>query len=376
MELKKIGAIAKILGWILLSHIGLSDYANKKELTGTPQVGKWYAITPDGAKAADGKPWHGLMKLGTENKVLVYFFGGGASTDEYTAARSHRVKDGFYNAATKDLDFIVHMGISGSRKDNPFRDWTVLALQYATGDFHCGDGAFPYTNLEGKPDTLYHYGYRDYTAFMKRAMQYVRRPDELMIAGFSAGGFGVSLLADDVVKNYFPDQKNFTVLVDSSVLIFDKWRETAQNVWHAPKEICEKLVSDNLTLDGLRALSQKYPGRAKILFDCSIRDGALANHQSYLRKQEKTWTDEDGDYIESVIRDMATELLKLPDTGVFLWDGLPYGNQNKTYTLHTILPADEFTQTQFNGVTIAQWAMDAVNGKIKSYGLYLLNGRK
>ena len=179
-----------------------------------------------------------------------------------------------------------------------------------------------------------------------------------------------------MVKNYFPEQETFTVLVDSSVLIYAWWRETAEKVWHAPKEISDKLVSDNLTLDGLRALSQKYPGRARILFDCSIRDGALANHQSYLRKKEKTWTDEDGDYIESVIRNMATELLKLPDTGVFLWDGIPYGSQNKTYTLHTILPSDEFTQAHIDGVTIAKWAMDAVNGNIKSYGLDLLNGRK
>lgn len=372
MKLKQIGTIAKIVGGILLSRMGLSDYANKKELIGTPKVGKWYAITPEGAKAADGKPWHGLIKLGTENKVLVYFFGGGASTDAYTAARSHSVKDGFYNAGTKDLDFIVHMGISANHKNNPFRNWTVLAIQYATGDFHCGNGEFPYENLEGKPDTLYHYGYRNYTAFMKKAMQYVKQPDELLITGFSAGGFAVSLLADDVVTNYFPEQKKFTALVDSSVLVYDQWRQTAEEVWHAPKEICEKLVSDNLTLDCLQALSRKYPGRAQILFDCSIRDGALANHQGYFRKGEKTWTDEDGDFITALLQRTVPELLKLPDTGVFLWDGIPCDSQHQNLTLHTIIPAAEFTETAFGGVTVAQWVLDAINGNIKSYGLDLL----
>ncbi len=368
----KFGQIMKIVGGILLSKIGLSDYANKKELSGTPEIGKWYAITPEGAKAADGKPWHGLLKLGTENKVLVYFFGGGASTDAYTAARPHSVKDGFYNAATKDMDFIVHMGIAANQKQNPFRNWTVLAMQYATGDFHCGNGEFPYENLEGKPDTLYHYGYRNYTQFMKRAMQYVKQPDELLIAGFSAGGFGVSLLADDVVRNYFPEQKKFTALVDGSVLVYDKWRQTAEEVWHAPEAISQKLVSDNLTLDGLRALSQEYPGRAQILFDCSIRDGALANHQGYLRKGEKTWTDEDGDFIESLLRKTVPELLKLPDTGVFIWDGIPCDSQHQNLTMHTIIPSSEFTEASFGGITIAQWVMDAIRGNIKSYGLDLL----
>ena len=138
------------IGRILLSRMGLSDYANKKELSGTPKVGKWYAITPTDARTADGKPWHGLIKLGKENKVLVYFLGGGASTDTYTAARPHSVKDGFYNNVAKNLDFVANMGIAGNGKHNPFRDWTVLIIQYATGDFHCGNGGFPYQDLESR----------------------------------------------------------------------------------------------------------------------------------------------------------------------------------------------------------------------------------
>lgn len=365
------GSILKVLGGILLSRIGLSDYANKKELSGVPKVGKWYAITPHDAKTADGKPWHGLIKLGTENKVLVYFLGGGVSTDAYTAARPHSVADGFYNNAAKDLDFIANMGIAGNGKRNPFRNWTVLIMQYATGDFHCGAGEFPYQDLNGNSAILYHSGYQNYTDFMKLAMPYIKKPDELLIAGFSAGGFGASLLADDVVKNYFPEQKKFTVLIDSSVILFDKWRETADTVWHAPKEIVEKLVTDNLTLDGLRSLSHKYRNRVSILFDCSKRDGALSNHQSYFRKGEKTWTDEDGDYFEQVLKDTVTELIKLPDSGVFLWDGLSY-SQHENFTMHTILGVSEFYELPFEGVTIAQWVMDAIHGSIKSYGLKLL----
>ncbi|MCM1220041.1 MAG: pectin acetylesterase-family hydrolase [Lachnospiraceae bacterium] len=366
------GSLMKVIGGILLSRMGLSDYANKKELSGTPEAGKWYAITPAGAKTADGKPWHGLIKLGTENKVLVYFLGGGASTDAYTAARSHSVKDGFYNKEARNLDFIANMGIAGNAEHNPFRSWTVLIMQYATGDFHCGNGEFPYQDLEGKNAVLYHYGYRNYTEFMKMAMQYIEKPDDLLIAGFSAGGFGVSLLADDVVRNYFPEQEKFTVLVDSSVMYYDKWRETAENVWHAPKEISEKLVSDNLTLDGLRALSQEYKGRVRILFDCSRRDGALANHQAYFRKGEKTWTDEDGDFFGQLLKSTVAELSELPDTGIYIWDGLTYDSKHPNFTLHTIIGISEFYELPFSDVTIAQWVMDAMNGKVKSYGLELL----
>ena len=42
MKRKTIPTIAKVIGGVLLSSIGISDYANKKELSGTPKIGKWY----------------------------------------------------------------------------------------------------------------------------------------------------------------------------------------------------------------------------------------------------------------------------------------------------------------------------------------------
>ena len=50
-------------------------------LEGHPETGKWYSIAPEGTKSSDGSEWHGLLRLGTENKVVVYFFGGGVSID-------------------------------------------------------------------------------------------------------------------------------------------------------------------------------------------------------------------------------------------------------------------------------------------------------
>ena len=49
------------------------------ELTGEPEIGKWYEVKVDGTQSSDGSEWHGIFKKGTENKVVVYFFGGGVS---------------------------------------------------------------------------------------------------------------------------------------------------------------------------------------------------------------------------------------------------------------------------------------------------------
>lgn len=52
-------------------------------------------------------------------------------------------------------------------------------------------------------------------------------------------------------------------------------------MWQAQKEISDKLVSDNLTLDCFTSLREKYGEDIHILFDCSTRDGDLAKVQNY-----------------------------------------------------------------------------------------------
>ena len=74
--------LAKIIGIILailiVLGIGLFILLNKTifmkhpELSGNPETGKWYDITPQDAKSSDGSSWHGLFNLGkNKNKVIV-----------------------------------------------------------------------------------------------------------------------------------------------------------------------------------------------------------------------------------------------------------------------------------------------------------------
>lgn len=70
---------------------------------------------------------------------------------------------------------------------------------------------------------------------------FIQMPEALVISGSSAGGFATSLLSDDIITNYFPDTENITACVDSSLLYYDGWRETAVNIWKAPEEISGKL---------------------------------------------------------------------------------------------------------------------------------------
>ena len=71
------------------------------------------------------------------------------------------------------------------------------------------------------------------------------------------------------------------MLVDAAFLLNDDWHGIATDVWETPKEISDKLVSNNLTLDCLVSLHEKYGENIHLLFDCSTRDGDLAKVQNY-----------------------------------------------------------------------------------------------
>ncbi|MBR2161236.1 MAG: hypothetical protein IJ924_02385, partial [Bacteroidaceae bacterium] len=110
--MKRLKNILAILG-ITLVVLAIAAFVALKmtlleefpQLVETPKLGKWYEVTPDGLLCANGDPYHALFRKGKENKLIVYFFGGGVSVDEYTAARGFSVSDeGFYSDNEDNLD--------------------------------------------------------------------------------------------------------------------------------------------------------------------------------------------------------------------------------------------------------------------------------
>ena len=82
----------------------LTPFLKRKRFPVLPSVPKpeqWYRIYPEGCVDANGERTYANFQLGTENKLLVYFSGGGLSWNEYTAARqeslySKNPSEGFY----------------------------------------------------------------------------------------------------------------------------------------------------------------------------------------------------------------------------------------------------------------------------------------
>ena len=345
--------------------LGKTVLVKHPELKGEPEIGKWYRITPAGTKSSDGSEWHGLIRLGTENKVVVYFFGGGASINGYTSERGNE----FFATTASVQDFVASGGIGSDAEENLFKDWTFLVLPYASGDFHSGTGEYHYTD-GGKEKIVYHNGYNNYSAFMDAAKPYVGEPDTLLVTGFSAGGFGTSLLADDVIDR-FPSAENITVCVDSSLLLYDGWHETAVDLWQSPEEISDRLTTDNIVLDSLTALYEKRGDSVKILFDCSYRDDTLMQYQSFIDTGKMDKTRALGDRFQADLSKMVAGLQEnIPGVGIYIWN---YGEDPETHnTQHTIISSNVFDKLE-DGVSVADWIYAAVNGDVQSHGLALLD---
>ena len=329
------------------------------KLTGEPEIGKWYEVVVEDTQSSDGSEWHGIFKKGTENKVAVYFFGGGVSITPETSEGGNQ----FFATNMTAQDFVAVGGIGSNTEDNPFKDWSFIVIPYATGDFHSGTGVY-----EGKK-TVYHTGYSNYAAFVEQIKPYVGEPDTLLVTGFSAGGFATSLLADDVIDR-FPSAKNITVCVDSSLLLYDGWHETAVDLWQSPKEISDRLTTDNLVLDSLTALHEKRGDSVKILFDCSYRDDTLQQYQAYIRTGTMTKDKENGDLFQKDLTEMVRGLQEnIPGIGIYIWT---HAEDAETHnTQHTIISSNVFDKLE-DDVSVADWISAAVNGDVQSHGLALL----
>ncbi len=342
----------------------IADNAEIKELSADYQTGTWYHVTPTGAVDSTGKQWHGLVRFGTENKVVINFYGGGVSINEDTAKEG----EDFYFHTMGDQEFAQNIGISAYDSKNPLKDWTFINIPYCTGDWHIGTNDFPYTDKDGNSQILYHHGYTNFKLLMDMLMPYLGNPDAVLVTGWSGGGFGASFLAEEIFSDYFPETNNRTVLVDAAFLLNDDWKEIADNVWGTPAHIAERFTGDNIVLDSLQSLSTNITD-AKILFLCSVRDSALTQYQNYLNGETFEATEETGKVFESNLKVMVNELLTLPNSSVFIWSDKETDTELTGHTVTMI----QFVDAEYGGVKVSDWLMDAIGGNLVNHGMDLLS---
>ena len=102
----------------------------------------------------------------------------------------------------------------------------------------------------------------------------------------------------------------------------------AKNQWGSPKAIYDRLVSDNIVLDGLVSLHKKR-AEVKIMYISSTKDVDFTRYQSWIDRREMKATKEGGVKFFRTLQRMCADLQhKITNIGSSGNDKSPATNPN------------------------------------------------
>jgi len=176
--------------------------------------------------------YHFYFKQGKSDKLLFFFNGGGACWNDHTCLTSLKLGDRpTYNPTLLSENTPDGGGILDStRKENPYRDWSMIFIPYCTGDIHVGSKNTIYqdqlgvlTGIPGAPVMVQHRGFDNFLAVRDWAKTKFSSKgnrsslDNLLVSGSSAGGYGATLNFPYLV-NAFP-KADHALISDGSAAI-------------------------------------------------------------------------------------------------------------------------------------------------------------
>ena len=223
-----------------------------------------------------------VMRGADPSKLFVYFQGGGACWNEWSSVFLTSVANkvtgntllpcvqefkpaapgGIFNRTNGDAD-------GDGRRDGLFLDYTIVTVNYCSGDLHVGDSVRPYekdgrnVTQRGKVNT------EAVLAWIKAqqgAGSLAPRLSTLVVAGSSAGAIGAQLWAPHLAGAFAHDE--FISIFDSYIGVFPNAHEgtlvrdlgaCSRAVDEEVLEKCEagKAHLEDLTAAALRALAPK-----------------------------------------------------------------------------------------------------------------------
>lgn len=201
--------------------------------------------------ATNGDKYSFYFKPGNEEKLVIFFNGGGACWNHTTCVASLNTQIPAYipTASIPENKPQNQDGLFNLRnRDNPYRKWSMLYLPYCTGDIHIGSKDKTYAP-EGVPDAstiIRHRGFdnflyaRDWIMDRYRYSGWQGSPDKILVTGSSAGAYGAALNYP-YIKQAFPRTKGYMLADAGNGVITDSFLQNAFNAsdasWGADKTL-------------------------------------------------------------------------------------------------------------------------------------------
>ncbi|ADO75142.1 conserved uncharacterized protein [Stigmatella aurantiaca DW4/3-1] len=295
--------------------VGCGD-ASKEESVGT-EPGTWGWTAVPESTCDEGTPTGLGSNLAEDSKNLViYFSGGGACWDATTCLEAnsslHGPFTGFLFTLVKDNTFKGSI-LDRTLAHNPYQDWNLFFLPYCTGDLHIGDADQVYT-AGSVTKTIRHRGLKNTQAFLARIAATVPEPEQVLVTGSSAGGFGAALNYT-LIRQAFPRARVF--LVDDAGPLFKNdalspaLRAAWAQAWNydAVLEGIDPAVREDFSAL-YPVLARKFPEDRMALLS-SLQDETI---RAYFQLTPERF--------EIALRDLATTVIApLPRTRTFLTPG-------------------------------------------------------
>jgi hypothetical protein len=213
-----------------------------------------------------GTPYYYFAKRGTNNKLLVYFQGGGACWDAFTCEiyptykqTVDPVSDNPGNLPIDPNDPTGFGFANFTNPDNPFYGWNVVFVPYCTGDVHWGDARYPHEFRNSTTGELIdvfeieHKGYVNSRVVEKWTREHFVDPEQVFVTGSSAGAYGAIVNSLPLQENVYPSA-DFAVLGDAgNGVITQDFLENDISKWGIEKNLPAWIPGLNRPLTELNA---------------------------------------------------------------------------------------------------------------------------
>ena len=336
---------------------------------------KWQIKKLDGCVSSNGKPYYVSLKPGRVNKLLVNFLGGGASWNEETAQRPMTLpalmakKEAFYIPHMSPM--MLKLGQVGllSAKDgrNPFHDWYILNIPYATADFHIGNADFSYRDSRGRGKILHHHGAKNAQAAIAQLKPFFSQtPDVLAITGSSAGAFGCLAHGANIAALY-PACENITLYAEGANLVWARWPEIASDVWQVGPELKAYIKSKDLVFDLFSYARDHMPKHTRFLHAVSVWDEALTRFMAKMNHGKMEINEERlADFHTSLLSVVKKLEENIEQYRYYLTD---YGKQKDGTTPHVFMGSAKLLYGKMQeDIALASWISKALETMPSSVG--------
>jgi hypothetical protein len=182
---------------IELLEIGTQQYRGRAVIAAEEAVGSSMRVRFDpksGPICLRGTDYNAFYRDRGVDKTLIVLDGGGACWTGLCPAEP--------NADTEPYA----RSVASETPDNPFRDWNLVFAPYCDGSIFWGDNEV----LEADGGMRYQHGRQNLAAALDLAEQHFGDSKQVMLFGFSAGGFG-TIPASLQVRLRFPEADLFVV---------------------------------------------------------------------------------------------------------------------------------------------------------------------